>query len=98
MRVGEFGVMIQINAEYWSTIRETPIWLDIKNIPPQGGYWFYSPQAHERLAALEREFPPRLIRKADSLLIPIQLPFEVERTEVMRLLLQQVNDVVCLLA
>jgi hypothetical protein len=92
MRLDEFGLALQVNAAYWSTTRETPLWLSIKGIPATGN-WIFSPEAQQRLASLERESPPRLIRKADELLVPLTLPLGVEKDKVLKSVIEQLGEV-----
>lgn len=92
MRVGSFGWMLQVNARYWSNLRETPLWLNLKNIPEKGN-WLYSREARELLSPLELETPPRLIQEADNVLIPLTLPFGVEQSRVIDDVLHQLLDV-----
>ena len=92
MQVSEFGWVLQVNYKLWSSVRETPLWLDIQNRPPQGN-WEYSPEARDRLASLEREFPSRLIRSANSLLVPLRIPFGVEKNTVVDFVFEQLLEI-----
>jgi len=96
MRVGEFGWLLQINSRYWSTLRETPLWLSVKHVPEKGN-WTYSSEAAERLSPLHHENPPQLIRESDNLLIPLTMKFGVEKTQVIDSLLVQLDKVFDLL-
>jgi hypothetical protein len=88
MRMGDFAWILQVNTVYWSTIRETPLWLSVKGIPETGD-WGYSSEAHRRLSKLELENPPRLIRRADDLLVPLRMPLGVEKSKVVRSIVGQ---------
>jgi hypothetical protein len=92
MRMGDFAWILQVNNVYWSTIRETPLWLSVKGIPETGD-WCYSPEAHRRLSSLERENPPRLIRRADDLLVPLKMPIGVEKSKVVGSIVDQLRGV-----
>lgn len=92
MQVREFGWALQVNFRHWSSLRETPIWLDVQNRPPQGS-WEYSPEARDRLGALEREFPSRLIRSSNSLYIPLRVPFGVEKNKVVDAVFNQLLEI-----
>lgn len=95
MILGEFGCMLQVNALYWSTLRETPIWLSIKAATHPK--WTYSPVAKERLSSLEHEVPPRLLREADALLVPLHLAIGMDKQGAVHALRQQLHETMTLL-
>lgn len=95
MRIGQFGCMLQTNASYWSTLSETPIWISIKDATPPS--WAYSAVARKRLAALEYDTPPRLLRDGDALLVPLFMPLATEREGVLIALRKQMGDLLALL-
>jgi hypothetical protein len=93
MKVGTFGFMLQVNALWWSTLRETPIWLSVKDAKGTGS-WAYSLDAEERLSRLRLEDPPRLFREGDLILVPIFLPISSEREKVLSSILDQMFEII----
>jgi hypothetical protein len=92
MKIGDYGCMLQVNANWWSTLRDTPIWFSIKSAKG-GGPWKYSSQARERLSHLEFEEPTRLFVEDDLIFIPIFLPLGKERSEVLKEMRAQIDEV-----
>ena len=91
-----FGLSLQINSNWWAQLRETPLWLTIQD-REQGGKWTLSKRAKEKLVSLELEQPARLFFVNSIAVIPIYLPFGVERGEVMASILGQVNEIISLI-
>jgi len=95
MEIGEFGCMLQTNAQYWSSLRETPIWLSVKAATKPS--WTYSAIAKQRLNSLEHEVPSRLLRDGDVLLVPLHMPLGADRDGALHSLRGQLRGIVALL-
>jgi hypothetical protein len=93
LRLHTTGCLLQFAANLWAQYRSTPLWLRI-----YGREFSYAPESKEALARLELEEPPRLLLlNNDELLVPLFLPIEVERDQVVTTLLAQVKEVADLL-
>ncbi len=90
LRLGTTGAWLGVSFDWWSSMRPTPLWLDIKA-------WREDPETLEdkkaRLQELVHEQPPMLIENENSLLVPLRIPTMVERSEVVRTLVDQVAEV-----
>jgi hypothetical protein len=90
--VGEYGCMIQFNAHWWSTYRETPLWMSIKKGPDSP--WTFPEEAQAKLISLEMEEPSRLIKDGNALIVPLYLPTGKEKDKVMEEVLSQLRDII----
>lgn len=88
MKINGFACCLQFNASLWSTKRETPLWLSIK-----GGDWKFSQSAKKCLSKLELKEPSCLLEINEELFIPLYLPIEVERDEVINNLISQIKEI-----
>lgn len=86
------GCCVYFDAEAWSTVRETPLWLSVK-----GPDYQLTASIQSALSGLERQDPPRMLRGESELLIPLMIPTGLERDAVLRSLLDQVREVATLL-
>lgn len=91
----EYGFLLSVDANRWSKLRETPIWLSIAACTQSP--WAYSPAAKQRLLPLELEQPPRLFVDGKWLVVPIFLPTGVERSQVVQASFAQFQDTAVLL-
>ncbi len=83
------------NPDLWATKRSTPLWLWIG-----GDEKWKKPVPAATMAALaplECEDPPRLIREGSSVLIPLNIPLNVEHDTVVSSLVDQVRLIAGLL-
>jgi len=94
MYINGYGCSLQKNANWWSQLRETPLWLTIQEA---GKHWSFPEKAKEKLLPLELEEPSRLFRANDMLIIPLYLSTGVERDIVVTNILNQINEVIDLL-
>jgi hypothetical protein len=90
--VGEYGCMIQFNAHWWSTYRETPLWMSIQKGPDSP--WTFSEEAQAKLISLEMEEPSRLIKHENALIVPLYLPTGEEKENVVEDVLSQIRKVI----
>jgi hypothetical protein len=88
--IGGGGLQLGIifDLEYWSTLWNTPLWLEVA--VPQG----------TRLQALEHEQPPRVYYEGYNYrpLVPLLLPLHAEKQAVIEGLLEQVRGVLDLVS
>jgi len=78
LRLYGTGCLLQFAANLWAHQRATPLWLRI-----YGPEWSYAPASKDALARLELEEPTRLLLlNNETLLVPLFLPVEVEREQV----------------
>ena len=82
---------IHFNARYWSTFRETPLWLKINDKK-----WNAINNLPEDLQRLERESPSKLFFD-EGPVIPLFLPFGVEEEQMVDSLFNQIKEIVDLL-
>ncbi len=98
IRISRYGFLIHFNARYWGQWRETPLWLNIKEII--NDQWEVTSSLRLKLESLDRENPSRLFHDAtdnDVPCIPLFLPFGVEEKDVLDSLQEQVLQVIGLL-
>ena len=93
MKTNTYGLGLQFSAEYWSKLRETPIWLSIKEISPTKNSWVFPSSARESLIALEVMQPPKLVVQDDCLLVALYLPIGEEKSKVINSIVEQVKEV-----
>jgi len=95
-KMGEYQLNIRLNAIFWSKYRETPLWLGIKRATKPSSS--FSPEAKKKLSVLEFEEPTRLFQDGDELLVPLFLPTGVEKSDILKFLLKQIQEVTDILA
>lgn len=78
---------IHFNACYWSTFRETPLWLKVNDEK-----WNAINNLPEDLQKLERKSPPGLFFD-DGPVIPLFLPFGVEEEQMVDSLFNQIKEI-----
>ncbi|RKR45957.1 hypothetical protein [Paraburkholderia sp. BL17N1] len=81
--------------EGWAEHRETPLWLAF---PKTGELPLLAADQIDRLQALERERPPRLIDDAEYRMVPLYPKLHAERLDVLDDLIAQVRAVAQLIA
>jgi len=91
-----YGCSLCFHAYGWGHLRDTPLWLRIKEIAK--GNWTITSELRTKLRPLARETPPRLIEFNGELQMPIGLPVGAERDAVVRQVADQVERVLELLA
>ncbi len=92
MRLRKFGCRLCFHADKWSHFRETPIWLEI-----QSPDWKFPAGIQDNLVSLQLENPSKLIRGKNMLSVPIYLPLNQEKSDVIKSVVNQVKEVVILL-
>jgi len=97
MVIHNYGCQLQFNSEFWVKYGRTPIWFNVKKTGT-GKYWSFAQEVKAGLIKFEMEEPPRLIQDGDSLLVPLFIPTSAEKTEVMKSLLKQIQEVIDILA
>ena len=91
-----YGCCLLFSAEWWSSLRETPIWLTIKQV--DGENWVIASDAKQKLQNLAVEEPPRLFEIKDQIVIPLYPKTGCERQDVVADLVQQIHEIINLLA
>jgi hypothetical protein len=86
LRLSEFGCCLQYNADYWSRIRETPIWLTIKD-----KNWKHSHSFKEALLDAKGQDNIVLLEHENKILVPLTVRCGVERQVVLEELLSQMR-------
>lgn len=93
IRIAGWQCFLQVNWEYWSTLRPTPIWLEM-NSPGARGYTPLS----DAMSPLLAELPSRMITiDGWRQVIPIYLKEGVTRDEVRDDMAQQIREVAALM-
>jgi hypothetical protein len=95
MILPENGCTFEFNPNLWQKYRLTPLWFGIKS--SKTSPWKYDPEAKKKLVRLEMEEPSRLIREGDTLFVPIYLATGMEKPEVVKNILDQINEILLLL-
>lgn len=96
MVIGDCGCSFQVNHVRWSNFRETPLWFVVQKLDKRD--WSFAKEAKQRLAKLEMEDPSRLIQDGNQLVIPIFIPIGVEKDDVVKSLIRQIQEVIDMLA
>lgn len=86
------GCRLQFNPVFWKSLRATPIWFGIKKVAVK--QWVFARETKEKLVRLEMEEPTRLFQIYDELLIPLYIPTNVEKADVVTSLLTQLYEVI----
>lgn len=89
-----FGCALEFHPRYWSTVRETPLWIAVWG---NGSKWRYSEDARKLLDSLHEEHPSRLFRDGEKLIVPVYLPVDQERDAVLASIVTQAREVIHLL-
>lgn len=101
IRMSGYGCLIHLHAGYWAKWRETPLWLNIKEIGEKDDKdWFVTSSLRRGLESLERENPSRLFLDKDdddSPNVPLFIPFWAEQSEVVDSIVKQIKEVIGLL-
>jgi len=92
MKIHGQGCCLYFDADAWSRLRETPIWLSV-----QDSEWNFSLALKDSLASLESENPPRLFVEGNWIMIPLFMPLGVERDRVVDALFSQFTKIATLL-
>ncbi|MFC2064273.1 hypothetical protein ACFLXB_04155 [Chloroflexota bacterium] len=93
MVINSYATSLEFNTILWSKYRTTPIWLGIL-----GSNWKFDPVAKSELVSLETEEPKRLFLEGGVLYVPIFLEIGLEKSEVVKLMIDQIKDVYKLLS
>jgi len=86
----EYGCLLQFNANFLAKYGQSPLWFSIQGTEEK--HWGYSPEAREKLSQLEMEEPPRLFVEGDLVLVPILLPYGIEKADVVDAICGQVTE------
>jgi len=97
MVIHKYGCQIQFNSTLWDKYGGTPIWFGIKKIGT-GKYWTFASEAKTKLIRLELEEPSRLMHDGDTLYVPLFIPTGVEKSDIIKSLLKQIQEVTDILA
>lgn len=97
IRMSGYGCLIRFIANYWADWRETPLWLNIKEIGEKG--WSVTAALRRGLESLEIENPPRLFydKNDGSPNVPLFIPFGVEQSQAEDSIVGQIKEVIGLL-
>ena len=87
MKIHKHGCFLQFDAEWWSTVRETPLWLSIWKINDYDK-WVFPSEVKENLKQAD------LVSRKDYLAIPLNLQPSVEKDAVVNSLLAQLQEVI----
>jgi hypothetical protein len=97
MVIHQYGCQLQFNSTLWDKYGGTPIWFGIKKIGT-GKYWTFASEAKTKLIRLGLEVPSRLIHDGDTLFVPLFIPTGVEKSDIVKSLLKQIQEVIDILA
>jgi len=86
---GDIGVCVELHLDWWANERATPLWVEVQ------GRDFKNPgQVRDLLRDYETVNPPRLVcPDQGTLIVPLELPFGVERDVVVNRLVSQLREV-----
>jgi len=95
--ISGYGCLIRFNASYWAGWRETPLWLNIKEVREKG--WGVTASLRRALESLEIENPSRLFfdKYDGSPNVPLFIPFGVEESEAVDSIIKQIKEAIGLL-
>lgn len=91
------GIVIQMNLKRWYQINETPIWMLIQQY--ENNTWF-TPESKEQknsLSKLEENHTHKVYHENDGAYIPLYMPFNEEKDEVIESLYNQIYLIMSLL-
>ena len=97
MVIHSHGCLLHFNSQLWRDYGATPIWLQIQKVGT-GKNWSFASEAKTKLIKLELEEPSRLLQIEDRLYVPLFIPTGVERSDVKKSLLKQIQEVTDILA
>jgi len=97
MVVRDHGCLLHFNSHLWNEYGATPIWFQIKKVGT-GKNWSFASEAKTKLIKLELEEPSRLIHIEDRLYVPLFIPIGVEKSDIIKYLLKQIQEVIDILA
>ncbi len=83
---------LQLNAEFWARERYTPIWLSIWDQQRKT-----TQEVKDALSPLQYRDPPQLVFVGENVVVPLRPALGVEEDEVIRDLVQQIQEVADLL-
>lgn len=93
MHLQNHACSVEFNPVLWGKYSMTPLWLGIKS-----QNWKYDPEARKKLVSYELAQPQQLFCENDYLYIPLYLKTGVEKVDVVKGLVEQMNAVLELLA
>src|SRR3972149_877420 len=93
MVVRDHGCLLHFNSHLWNEYGATPIWFQIKKVGT-GKNWSFASEAKTKLIKLELEEPSRLIHIEDRLYVPLFIPIGVEKSDIIKYLLKQIQEVI----
>lgn len=89
--IGSYGCTVQLNLDYWSKWRPTPIWISVREIV--GGKWNLTARVRSALAPLLSTDPVGAFATDDGILVPLDLPLGADREAVLKSLYAQALEV-----
>jgi hypothetical protein len=98
IRMSGYGCLIHSNAYYWAEWRETPLWLNIKEVGEKS--WNVTSSLRRGVESLEIENPSRVFFDKDdddAPNVPLFIPFGVEQSEAVDSIVRQIKEVIGLL-
>jgi hypothetical protein len=78
---------VEFNATYWARFQRTPIWLTLDFASK------FTTQSIKKLSPLKEESPSRLFEDEKQIMIPLELALNVEREDVLKSLVQQIEEI-----
>jgi hypothetical protein len=93
LRAEKIGIDLQLNFQWWYQLAETPFWLGLRKINPQGGRWEFSPEIKNELKDFEQQFPKKLFLRNEKILIPLYAPMFTEKDKIVLALSRQIGDI-----
>jgi hypothetical protein len=97
MVIHNHGCQLQFNSDLWNRYGRTPIWFGVKKIVTNKN-WTFPVEAKTKLISLELEEPSRLIHHENAIYVPLFVPTGVEKNDVMKSLLLQIQEIIDILA
>jgi hypothetical protein len=97
LRIKKFGALLMFSSYFWTHLGDAPLCLRLYDIVTEE--WLIDAEkSRKALASLEMESPPRLQIVDDAVIVPLHLPLGVERDEVVRDMVAQIQSVISLLS
>jgi len=87
--------MLQFNALWWRDILPTPIWISLQWI--EGNDWVFPSRTKMALSFLENETPQRLFSTKRLIVIPLFIPYGVEKEGCIAALFSQLEPITSIL-
>lgn len=97
MIIHNHGCLLHFNSHLWTNYGGTPIWFQIQKAET-AKKWFFASEAKTKLIKFEMEEPSRLIHIEDRLYVPLFIPIGVEKNDIIKSLLKQIQEVIDILA